>query len=223
MKLFLSGLILFLGINFKVLADDLDNGIRFLERRQKKIQKNLGIMHELMLKEVQKRQAQPADQPPSTGKPDLDISDILRKKMRGQKLSTADQEKLNKQLEIESNRNEQARKSVVMQLKDKKSRDHFFKENPGKKWVVLDINALVKEFNLPQSSKQNIFDLAADVFNEIYLQSEGDSKKMQQIIEKAKKDPGAFAESWSPGLQQKLRSISTSGSQVKPKDRLKKP
>ena len=55
---------------------------------------------------------------------------------------------------------------------------------------------------------QMIYSLSADVFANLVNMSHGDPKLIQQILEDVKKNPAAFAESFTPEQRQKLREIS---------------
>jgi hypothetical protein len=55
---------------------------------------------------------------------------------------------------------------------------------------------------------QELFALAADVFQELTQASGGDATKMAQTLDAARTDPAGFAALLSPATQERLRQLS---------------
>lgn len=53
-----------------------------------------------------------------------------------------------------------------------------------------------------------IYGLSAEVLEHIVKSTNGDSKKMNQLLQKAATDPKGFAESLPPEIQQKIKAVS---------------
>lgn len=56
--------------------------------------------------------------------------------------------------------------------------------------------------------RQELYALAAQIFQELTLGSGGDAGKMSEALERAKADPAAFAAMLSPATLQRLRELS---------------
>lgn len=54
---------------------------------------------------------------------------------------------------------------------------------------------------------QEVYELAAEIFNDLARNSGGDAGRMSQALEDARRDPAAFAAMLSPATLQKLREI----------------
>ncbi len=52
-----------------------------------------------------------------------------------------------------------------------------------------------------------MFQLSAEIFADLAKQTKGDPGKMQEILEKAYKNPSQFAESLSPEIKAKLKTL----------------
>ena len=56
--------------------------------------------------------------------------------------------------------------------------------------------------------RQEFYALAAQIFQELTSNSDGDASKMNEVLERAKADPAAFAAMLSPQTLQRLRELS---------------
>ncbi len=54
---------------------------------------------------------------------------------------------------------------------------------------------------------QEVYELAAEIFNDLARNSGGDAGRMSRALEDARRDPAAFAAMLSPATLQKLREI----------------
>jgi hypothetical protein len=54
---------------------------------------------------------------------------------------------------------------------------------------------------------QEVYELAAEIFNDLARNSGGDAGRMSQALEDARRDPAGFAAMLSPATLQKLREI----------------
>lgn len=57
-------------------------------------------------------------------------------------------------------------------------------------------------------NKEDIYKLASDVFAELVKESNGDAKKMQELLQQYSRDPAAFANRWTPEQKARLKEIS---------------
>lgn len=57
-------------------------------------------------------------------------------------------------------------------------------------------------------NSEAIFALAAEIFADLAKSTNGDPKKMEEVLEKAKRNPAEFAERLSPAVKAKLKEIS---------------
>lgn len=63
-------------------------------------------------------------------------------------------------------------------------------------------------FGADASSSDAVYQLASEVFSQIVRESNGDAKDMQKRLESFKRDPAAFAASWTPEQKAKLKALS---------------
>ncbi|MCH2534949.1 MAG: hypothetical protein MK008_10950 [Bdellovibrionales bacterium] len=59
-----------------------------------------------------------------------------------------------------------------------------------------------------QQGTDALFGLSSEVFEHIVKSTNGDSKKMNELLQKAATDPEAFANSLPPHLKQKIKAVS---------------
>ena len=64
-------------------------------------------------------------------------------------------------------------------------------------------------------AKEDVYQLASEVFADLVKQTNGDGKKMQEIISEFKRNPAGFAEKWTPEQKARLKTIAD---QIGPKD-----
>ncbi len=73
-----------------------------------------------------------------------------------------------------------------------------------------------KKITSDPAEQQKINALAADVFNKLVEQSNGDPDKMMQMVDAARRDPASFANSFTPEQRKQLESITSSLGAVSP-------
>ena len=73
----------------------------------------------------------------------------------------------------------------------------------------------VKDITNDKKTQDDIYKLSAEKFNSLVGSAEGDPNKMREILEKAQKDPEAFANSFSDEQKETLKNI---GEKVKEDD-----
>ena len=101
--------------------------------------------------------------------------------------------------------NQQAVQKTQAFLRNSAERSQFIQQNPAAAKTDQDVQQLL-------GSKQNAdgaYDLSADILGSLAAQTQGDSAKMQQLLEQAQKNPEAFAASLSSEQQAKLRSLAS--------------
>ena len=57
------------------------------------------------------------------------------------------------------------------------------------------------------AKKEEVYDLAAEVFQDLVKRSGGDPLKMSEILEKAQKDPAAFGKTLSPAQLERIKQL----------------
>jgi hypothetical protein len=57
--------------------------------------------------------------------------------------------------------------------------------------------------------KDEIYELAAEIFGDVVKNCDGDVSKMKEAVDKFAKDPDAFARTWNSDEKQKLQELST--------------
>jgi hypothetical protein len=88
-------------------------------------------------------------------------------------------------------------------LRDPARRGPAIAGNPQAAGIDTQIQGLAGSSELAQQ----IYELAAEVFNDLTRSSGGDVGKMSRTLEDAQRDPAAFAAMLSPATLQRLREI----------------
>jgi hypothetical protein len=68
-------------------------------------------------------------------------------------------------------------------------------------------DAQVKSLTGNEANTEKLYELAAQVMQNLVQQSGGDTDKMMKIIEQAEKDPAGFAKTWTPEQQKLLKQL----------------
>ncbi|MBX7231913.1 MAG: hypothetical protein K1X29_07480 [Bdellovibrionales bacterium] len=100
--------------------------------------------------------------------------------------------------------NEQALQQTQELLRNQKERDAAIQKDSKAKAS----DAMVKEmFGGDPKAVDGAYNLAAEVFAQVVRESNGDAKKMQELMEKFKRDPATFVNKWSPEQKSKLKEL----------------
>ena len=105
--------------------------------------------------------------------------------------------------EVDSASKEALTKTIEL-LQDRKNRNAAISKDRRAIEVDQRVHALA-------GSKENadeLYSISGAVLEELVLRTGGDSKKMLEIVEMAKKDPAAFADSLSPEVRKKITDYS---------------
>ncbi len=95
---------------------------------------------------------------------------------------------------------QEALAKTVKALKDPSERENAFQENPKFKEGEAGAEMLVKG-NAAQ--KQQMYELAAKVLENLAKKSDGDPKKMQEIVSQASQNPSQFMQEYLSDEQKK--------------------
>ena len=95
---------------------------------------------------------------------------------------------------------QKALQQTQQQLRDKNEREKAVNENEKTKAA----DAYIDQVGI---NKDETYDLTADIMADLVKQTEGDPKKLQELMEQAKRDPAAFARSLSPENQRKIQDL----------------
>ncbi len=104
----------------------------------------------------------------------------------------------------ESSPDDKALKDTQELLRSQSQRDKAIKESPD----AANADRAVEQLTGTAEGKQQVYELASDVMANLVKQTNGDTAKMNQLLEEAKKNPEAFANTFSSDQKQKLRDIS---------------
>lgn len=88
-------------------------------------------------------------------------------------------------------------------LSNPKSRSEAIKKDSNAAGVDNHVQAVAGS----SENAEEMYRLAAEIFQEVVKKSGGDPQKMIEAMEKAKSDPAAFAASLSPAQRAKLTAI----------------
>ena len=88
-------------------------------------------------------------------------------------------------------------------LIDPANRDEVIRGNADAKNTDKALNDLVGN----RVEQQRVYELAADILGSIVTKSEGDPQKMDKLLEDAKKNPEAFANTFTPEQKKTLSDI----------------
>lgn len=96
---------------------------------------------------------------------------------------------------------ENALKGAIEELTNPTKRAENLKNDPK----AAESDKILKEVGGEFS--EEIYQLAGKVMETIAAQAQGDPKKMQEILDRAKKDPAGFAKTFTPEEQKLLKDI----------------
>ena len=104
---------------------------------------------------------------------------------------------------------QKALNGAIEELTNPEKRSAAIKNSPK----AIQSDQMVKQVGGEHS--EEIYQLAAKVMESLAAQAEGDPDKMDKILEKAQKDPEAFAKTFSPEQRKMLNDISKKVEQSK--------
>lgn len=90
-------------------------------------------------------------------------------------------------------------------LKDKNQRDEFVSHDDKAKAADDFLKSVLGKDNTGLT--EDIYALAGEVFAQVVEQSQGDIRKMQELLANFQRNPASFAETWSPEQKAKLKSL----------------
>jgi len=90
-------------------------------------------------------------------------------------------------------------------LTDPAQRAKLIQKDPNAAKTDSQVQALAGN---PENA-QKIYQLAGKVLDDLIRETKGDPKKMMEIVEKAKTDPGSFAGKFSPEELRELQDLAT--------------
>jgi len=96
---------------------------------------------------------------------------------------------------------EKALSDVMDLLKSPVKRQSAIDSDPKAK----EADRFLKEWGGNQS--EDIYELAAQIFQSLALEAGGDADKMAELLSKAQKDPESFAKKLSPAQKERLKKI----------------
>lgn len=88
-------------------------------------------------------------------------------------------------------------------LRDQKAREAVAAKDPKAKAAHEQVKGLAGN----AKNEQDMYELSAGVLEDMVKKTGGDSKELQEMLEKAQKDPAGFAKSFSPEQQKQLKAI----------------
>ncbi|NDD05636.1 MAG: hypothetical protein EB078_12075, partial [Proteobacteria bacterium] len=100
-----------------------------------------------------------------------------------------------------SNEQQKALSTVMEQLTNPEKRQEILKESPK----AAQADQFLREVGGAYS--EEIYKLAAQIMQTLAIAANGDPNKMEQLLEKAKKDPASFANSFTPEQKSSLKKI----------------
>lgn len=80
-------------------------------------------------------------------------------------------------------------------------RQEIIKNDPKAK----EADQVVKETGGPHS--EEVYKLAAEVMQTLAVEAKGDPDKMEELLEKARRDPASFADKFSPTQKARLKIL----------------
>lgn len=89
-------------------------------------------------------------------------------------------------------------------LKDPEERKKAISGDAKATWT----NKQVESIGGSGENVQAIYELAADVFNDMTKEAKGDPQKMKELLLKAQEDPTSFANKFTPAEKAKLNGVS---------------
>jgi hypothetical protein len=89
-------------------------------------------------------------------------------------------------------------------MKNKSEREAFVNKDGAAKKADDFLKTLVGG---DSQLTEETYALAAEVFEMLVRESQGDGKKMQEALERFARDPASFAGKWSPEQQAKLKAL----------------
>lgn len=96
---------------------------------------------------------------------------------------------------------QKALSTVMEQLTNPEKRQEILKDDPK----AAQADQFLKEVGGAYS--EDIYKLAAQVMQTLALEANGDPNKMEQLLERAKKNPSSFANSFTPEQKDSLKKI----------------
>lgn len=104
--------------------------------------------------------------------------------------------------QLDSASNEALEKTQTL-LHSKSERQKYIDKNPAAKSADQKIDALTGD----SSVKEDMYGASSDIFADLVKQTGGDVNKLNELLEKAMKDPESFYNHLSPAQQQQIRDI----------------
>lgn len=100
-------------------------------------------------------------------------------------------------------------------LTSPKAREANFRANPNQKEADDRVTALAGS----EQNKQEIYELSAEIFDDMIKEAKGDATKVMEILEKARKNPEEFARKLKEKQQTRLRKIAGTLTAGEPKEK----
>lgn len=105
--------------------------------------------------------------------------------------------------QLDSSSQEALDKTTVL-LKSKEARQEAAQKSPQAKKAYSNATKLMGS----DKGEDALFGLSAEIFEYLVKSTNGDSKKMKALLQKAATNPEDFANSLPPHLKQKIKSVS---------------
>lgn len=89
-------------------------------------------------------------------------------------------------------------------LRDKQQREKALQQNPQ----AMEQHKRVQQLTGSEKNTDAVYDISADIMDNLVKDANGDPQKMQELMQQAQKDPAAFYNKLTPEQKARIKALS---------------